>query len=140
MGWGQGIIKGGSGLEGRETGIRTPDFQWSLGSLCALHGLPFSQQVLSSEFPPESSEPSEGGYSYEDLIRAARALGLRIKQQRFKNPAKDLSRLVFPLLVLTASPLGAAHFPGLVLITALADDQVVFEVAVEVVPAEAVPQ
>ena len=62
---------------------------WAIGSICALHRLPFSSDLVSRAFPPPCSTAG--------LVAAARAQGLRIKQIALQ-PAR-VARMVFPLLV-----------------------------------------
>jgi len=86
---------------------------WALGSICALHQRPFSAELVEREFPQPCSHAT--------LIRAGRAVGLRIKQVKLK-PAK-LESMVFPLLVGLAPVNDASEpSPTLGIVTAVADD------------------
>ncbi len=49
--------------------LEQPDFVWAIGSLCALHHVPFDADLLLQQFPPP--------YLLEDLLEAAQKLGLR---------------------------------------------------------------
>jgi ATP-binding cassette, subfamily B, bacterial HlyB/CyaB len=99
------------------------DLLWALGSLCALHRLPFAAELVAREFPPPCTDAT--------LISAARALKLRVRAVKLA-PAR-VEQQVFPLLVALqpAAPAdGAAQVnaePGLSLgiVTAAADGQVV---------------
>jgi hypothetical protein len=73
----------------KATEYSSAELSWALGSICALRQQPFAAELLEREFPPPHSETT--------LIRAGRALGLKVKQVRIK-PA-SLKRMVFPLLV-----------------------------------------
>jgi ATP-binding cassette, subfamily B, bacterial HlyB/CyaB len=66
---------------------------WALGSLCALHRIAFDARLLQREFPASPDAP----YDESTLIRAADALGFRIKAIRFA--AKKAQSLPLPLLV-----------------------------------------
>ena len=66
---------------------------WALGSLCALHRKSFDAHLLAQEFPASAENP----YDESTLIRAAQALGFRIKAIAFK--AKKAQGLPLPLLV-----------------------------------------
>ena len=110
------------------------EFIWSLGSLCALHRLPFSAGLLVREFPGVVADPALNGttYSHADLIRAARALGLRIEQRQLREAERvaKLPRLVFPLLVQLESPAPSDSHEAtescraLAIVTACADGRV----------------
>jgi ATP-binding cassette, subfamily B, bacterial HlyB/CyaB len=64
-------------------------FLWAMGSLCALHRIPFSAELLAREFPPPCTDAT--------LIAAGRAMGLRVKPVALKPG--HIERMVFPLLV-----------------------------------------
>jgi subfamily B ATP-binding cassette protein HlyB/CyaB len=90
---------------------------WALGSICALHRLPFAADLVTRDFPP----PCTGA----TLVAAARALSLRIKC--IALTASRVERLVFPLLVglkprVTESD---AAMPSVGLVTAAADGKVI---------------
>jgi ATP-binding cassette, subfamily B, bacterial HlyB/CyaB len=97
------------------------DLLWALGSLCALHRLPFAAELVAREFPPPCTDAT--------LIGAARAIGLRVRAVKLV-PAR-VEQQVFPLLVAlkaSAEPAAAELAePGLSLgiVTAAADGQVV---------------
>ena len=97
--------------------ISREEFLWALGSLCALHHLPFSAELVARDFPPPVSAPT--------LISASRALSLRIK--RVKVSAKRLERLILPLLVALRPGQGAQgeRLPSLGIVTAVSDGKVV---------------
>jgi ATP-binding cassette, subfamily B, bacterial HlyB/CyaB len=126
---------------------------WALGSICALHRISFSAELLQKEFPPDDSAVAEAAqihptqkkgahqasYQEASLIRAAKALGLRIKAVRFQ--AHQVQRLPLPLLVqlkapgaalpaaeaLDAAPASlAGSVPSLCLVTAADADTVVY--------------
>lgn len=67
---------------------------WLLGSLCALHRRPFHADLLLKQFPPP--------YTTDSLIRAAKALGFRIRSQTLT--ASDLVLAPLPCAVLVARP------------------------------------
>ncbi len=48
-------------------------FLWTLGSLCALHRLPFAADLVAKQFPPP--------YDQVSLIEAGRALGFQVQQR-----------------------------------------------------------
>ncbi len=89
---------------------------WALGSLCALHRKSFDARLLSQEFPVSADAP----YDESTLIRAAQALGFRIKAVPFK--AKKAQNLPLPLLVQLRADSGAS----LALITAADADNLVY--------------
>jgi ATP-binding cassette, subfamily B, bacterial HlyB/CyaB len=74
---------------GKPIEFGSAELSWALGSICALRQQPFAAELLEREFPPPHSETT--------LIRAGRALGLKVKQVRLKP--SSLKRMVFPLLV-----------------------------------------
>ncbi len=71
-------------------GVSLQDLVWAMGSFCALNRKPFDADLLIQQFPPP--------HTSDALIKAARALGLRIK--RFEQPAEQLASLTLPCLVL----------------------------------------
>ena len=91
---------------------------WALGSVCALHRLPFAPELLAREFPPPCTRAT--------LVAAGRALGLRVKAVRLE--AKAIVRQVFPLLIALRAPSAPepdATAPALGIVTAAADGRVV---------------
>jgi len=64
------------------------DMVWAIGSLCALHRLPFSAELLTRQFPPP--------YAHDTLIQAARALGFKTRQKSAR--ADQLYRQIFPCI------------------------------------------
>lgn len=62
---------------------------WALGSICALHRLPFASDLVARDHPPPHDASS--------LLRAAEALGLRMRAMRFK--ARQAASLPLPLIV-----------------------------------------
>ena len=77
---------------------------WAVGSLCALHRIPFDAELLLKHFPPP--------YTTDTLIHAARALGFRIKRKACV--AARLGRVTTPCIVVLDvgpenSPNTAAH-------------------------------
>ena len=89
---------------------------WALGSICALHRLPFAAELLQREFPPPCTHGT--------LIAAGRALALKVKQIQLK-PAQ-IERMVLPLLVsLRRADAVDSPQPSLGLVTAAADGKVV---------------
>lgn len=74
-----------------------PQWLWALGSLSALHGQPFSADLLLREFPPPCT--------YANLLAAGRRLGLRFEAMPLPvdEPAEVLGavlmRLPLPLLI-----------------------------------------
>lgn len=102
---------------GRLREIAQEDLLWAMGSVCALHRMPFAADLLQREFPPPCSHAT--------LIAAGRALRLRVKQIRLK--VSRIEQLVFPVLVALRQDASAANAqPGLGLVTAAADGKVVF--------------
>lgn len=95
-------------------GIPEGDFVWAMGSLCALHRVPFSAEMLAREFPPPTTHAT--------LISAGRALSLRIKQVPLKP--RRIEQMVFPLLV-ALKPTDDERSPTLGIVTAVANGQVV---------------
>ncbi len=61
---------------------------WALGSLCALHRLPFSAELLIKQFPPP--------YAHDTLVQAARTLGFKTKDKSIR--ADQIRRQVFPCI------------------------------------------
>lgn len=93
---------------------------WALGSVCALHRLPFAADLVAREFPPPCTRAT--------LLAAGRALGLRIKAVR--AAAHSIERQVFPLLVGLRPPEGsegvdAGPGPALGIVTAAGHGKVV---------------
>ena len=85
-----------------------------MGSVCALHRMPFAAELVRREFPPPCTQAT--------LIAAGRALQLRIKQIKFK--ASRIDQLVFPVMVaLRQDACAAGAQPGMGLVTAAADGQ-----------------
>jgi ATP-binding cassette, subfamily B, bacterial HlyB/CyaB len=94
---------------------------WALGSLCALHRKPFDARLLSQEFPVSADHP----YDESTLIRAAQALGFRIKAASFK--ANKAQGLPLPLLVQIKNvENSSAKSFSLALITAADADHLVY--------------
>lgn len=107
---------------GPPVGLPHGDLAWALGSVCALHRLPFSADLLAREFPPPFTRVA--------LIAAARALGLRVKQIALARAS--IERQVFPLLVALERPAAESQDPSvpsnqplLGIVTAARDGQVV---------------
>lgn len=94
--------------------IDPADVLWILGSLCALHRLPFSGDLVARELVPPCTEAT--------LVGAARGLSLRIKRIDLE-PAR-IERMVFPLLVRMRQPLDTGR-PRFAIVTAAADGQLV---------------
>ena len=69
--------------------ITQEDLLWAMGSVCALHRLPFSADLLAREFPPP--------HTHASLVGAARALGLRVREIALRRGA--VLRHTFPLVV-----------------------------------------
>jgi len=82
----------------KETSLRTlsrwniegTDLIWALGSLCALHRIPFDAQLIQKQFPPP--------YTTDTLIHAARELGFKIKLG--ESELEALSDLTSPCLAM----------------------------------------
>jgi ATP-binding cassette, subfamily B, bacterial HlyB/CyaB len=112
--------------------ISSRDLLWSLGSLCALHRIHFSPELIEREFPLESpSADAAPAHNESTLIRAAQALGFRIKAAAFA--AKKAQSLPLPLLVqLKGNPSNdpadqtASNAASLALITAADPDNIVY--------------
>ncbi len=91
---------------------------WALGSVCALHRLPFDAALTAREHPPPSSHAT--------LVEAGRKLGLRIREVKLK--AREVQRMVFPLIVaLRPRDAGAdaSSSPTLGIVTAAKDGQLI---------------
>jgi len=100
------------------------DWLWALGSLCALHKLPFAAEQVAHAHPPPCTHAS--------LVAAARALSLRIRNIRLK--AQHIEKQVLPLLVglhpeAPGQPDTAVAGPTLGLVTAAAAGKVLLFVA-----------
>lgn len=65
------------------------ELTWALGSICALHRLPFAAELLGRECPPPCTRSM--------LVSAGRALGLRV--QAIGLTPLAVERQTFPLLV-----------------------------------------
>lgn len=92
------------------------DLLWALGSVCALHRVPFSGALVEREFPSPCT--------HSTLIAAGRALGFRIRQVRLKP--HRIESMTFPLLVGVRDQAGAPESaPRLGLVTASAEGKVV---------------
>ena len=59
---------------GRPQDVLQSELLWALGSICALHRLPFAGELVEREFPPPCTHAT--------LIAAGRALALRIRHIR----------------------------------------------------------
>jgi subfamily B ATP-binding cassette protein HlyB/CyaB len=88
---------------------------WALGSICSLHRMPFSAELVAREFPPPCTHAT--------VISAGRALGLKIRQIKLK--LSRLEQLVFPLLVGLRADANDEAAPVLGIVTAAADGKVV---------------
>ena len=64
------------------------DIVWAIGSLCALHRIPFSAELLIKQFTPP--------YSDNTLIQATRSLGFKAQQKSIS--AQAIHQQVFPCL------------------------------------------
>ena len=93
------------------------DVVWALGSVCALHRVPFAPELLQREYPPPCSTAT--------LVQAGRALGLKVKHVAFK--ASRVSRMALPLVVGLRPPAEAAEAdaPALGVVTAASDGKAV---------------
>lgn len=112
---------------GESASLPQAEMVWAIGSLCSLHGRPYSAELLAKEFP----EPCDAS----SLVLAGKASGLRLKVISLK-PSK-FERLVFPLIVSlrmadgsearpdTASNAGAPSSPSLGIVTEAHDGEVV---------------
>ena len=108
------MVLGGEALEE----VPSDQLAWALGSVCALHRLPFAAELLAREFPPPSTRAT--------IILAGRALGLRIKAIRLD--LKAIGNQVFPMLVglrATGAREPTAAQPALGILTAAAEGRVV---------------
>jgi ATP-binding cassette, subfamily B, bacterial HlyB/CyaB len=114
--------------QARDLSITSRDLLWSLGSLCALHRISFSPELIEREFPPEASpteaEQVQPSHNESTLIRAALALGFRIKAIRFSS--SKAQSLPLPLLVQLKGDQIAASTTSLALITAADPDNIVY--------------
>ena len=73
----------------RDLVFSTEQFVWALGSLCSLHRTPFDADLLIKQVPPP--------YDTAALVRTARLLGFKIKEQRVN--ANKLHKQSLPCLV-----------------------------------------
>lgn len=81
-------------MQQRDRVFSTDQFMWAIGSLCSLHRVPFDADLLLKQVPPP--------YDSAALIRTARSLGFKIKEQRAS--AAKLHKQSLPcLVVLNAS-------------------------------------
>lgn len=81
---------------------------WALGSLCALHQLPFAAELVARELPSESANGIEPWV----IIQAGERLGFRVKTVQV-TPQR-LARLPLPLLVEINDGEGGAQSLGLI--------------------------
>ncbi|MFG6490058.1 ABC transporter transmembrane domain-containing protein [Roseateles sp. BYS78W] len=94
---------------------------WALGSVCALHRVPFAAELVARMFPPPCSSAV--------LVAAARAIGFKVKHVSLD--AKRVEHMVFPLVVslraAEADPRQDEEKPApcLGIITAISDGQAV---------------
>jgi ATP-binding cassette, subfamily B, bacterial HlyB/CyaB len=105
-----------------------PDIVWALQTACAVHKKPFDITLLLQQYPPPYDEAA--------LVRAAQALGF--KCQLRSVPHDQLAQLPLPLLVeLKGKPPNKDQSdapitdvipasPGLALLVAISDNQVVW--------------
>ena len=70
--------------------LERSDLIWALGSLCAIHRIPFDVQLLLRQFTPP--------YTTDTLIHAARELGFKIKLTR--NTPENLIDVTTPCLAM----------------------------------------
>lgn len=104
--------------DGALDAVPPEELAWALGSVCALHRLPFSADLLGREFPPPCTRAA--------IVSAGRALGLRIKAVQLK--VKAIEQQVFPLLVGLRAPSiseSTTAAPLLGIVTAAAEGRVV---------------
>ena len=73
----------------RDLVFSTEQFVWALGSLCSLYRTPFDADLLHKQVPPP--------YDAATLVRTARSLGFKIKEQRVS--AAKLHKQSLPCLV-----------------------------------------
>jgi subfamily B ATP-binding cassette protein HlyB/CyaB len=78
---------------GEKEKLPVTELVWALGSLCTLHRLPFSADLLTKQFPPP--------YREDTLVQAVRALGFKAKYKAIA--AAQLHRQVFPCVALLKS-------------------------------------
>ena len=103
------------GSEGPQE-VPQPELLWALGSICALHRLPFMAELVQREFPAPCTHAT--------LVSAGRALGLRIKAVRL-DPSR-IARLALPLLVALKGAAEKTDGDGsLGIVTAAAEGKVV---------------
>lgn len=90
---------------------------WALGSVCALHRIPFAAELVQREFPPPCSTAT--------IVAAGRALGLRVRHVGLK--VSRIGQMALPLVVGLRSPpeAGEQEAPGIGLVTAVSDSGVV---------------
>ena len=102
---------------------------WALGSICALHRIPFAGDLVSREHPPPNDTSS--------LLRAAATLGLQLRALRVSG--RQGSRLPLPLIVglrpaSQGDAIGGNHPIGLGIATAASDSEVLLFRAGETTP------
>ncbi|MCW5658552.1 MAG: peptidase domain-containing ABC transporter [Burkholderiaceae bacterium] len=106
----------GSSREELRRCIPQPQIIWALGSVCALLQRPFAVDLVAREFPPPCDHAT--------LVRAARALGLRVRAIPL-DPCR-LARQVLPLVVaLQPRTDPDEQGPALGLVTAAAEGKVI---------------
>ncbi len=109
--WNQGWLwlgKSRAEMPARAAIFQAHHLLWSLGSLCALHRISFSAPLVEREFlHADSGVVGQEAHDDEStLIRAAQALGFRIKAVSFE--AHRAQKLPLPVLVqLKAKPAAA---------------------------------
>lgn len=91
--------------------ISRPDLLWTLGSLCQMHRVPFSADLIDQEFPPPHGLPS--------LLEGLRRLGFEASTRSVK--AGKLAKLPTPFLTVGA-PSGATPVPETVAQEAVAPE------------------
>lgn len=74
--------------------LSVQDLVWALGSLCAIHRIPFSAELLVKQFPPP--------YAQDTLIQAARSLGFKTKNSAVRT--EQLHQQVFPCIAWLTPP------------------------------------
>lgn len=96
--------------------VSQEELLWALGSVCALHRLPFAAELVEREFPPPATRAT--------LVAAGRAVGLRVRQVELD--AARVEQMTFPLLVAVHPVDAEAVGSGtLAIVTAAANGRVV---------------
>ena len=92
-GWFRAGYEGAARATTVELSLTAQDLVWTLGSLCALHGKPFSAPLLEHTLSGHGATP----LGEHALVEAAQQLGFRVRGMRMRAP--DIPGLKLPMLV-----------------------------------------